>query len=213
MPLQNRVDPLSVIHAVPEHGTCMGNRGILHDEQQNLVHYHRHKHWIICRLSFKDRPPRKVMTPGNYTELFFLDEATALAAGHRPCAECSRARYNEFLYYWRLGNPHHANETLDDVLHRDRFSPYRRNVRTKKRTYTSPIEALPSGTFILFEPDPSHQPYLLLEDSLRRWSFGGYGQPVERRTGVEVTVLTPKSTVNALVAGFRPQIYPEPHLP
>ena len=211
MTLQNRVDPLGVIQAVPERGTCMGNRGILHNDRQELIRYHRHKNWVICRLSFKERH-RAVMSPHRYTELFFLDEATALAAGHRPCAECSRARYREFVHYWRLGNPDRLDEKMDNVLHQDRFRPYRRNMRTKKRVYTSPIDALPPGTFILLEPDPSTQPYLVLADSLRRWSFGGYGRPVARRTGVAVTVLTPRSMVNALAAGFRPQLHPETHL-
>ena len=93
--LQNRVDPFGDIHAVPERGTCMGNRGILHDDQQQLRRYHNHKRWIICKLAHTDQRgstvKRRPMSPEQYTELFFLDEATALAAGHRPCGRCSRA--------------------------------------------------------------------------------------------------------------------------
>ncbi|MCG3207458.1 MAG: hypothetical protein FOGNACKC_01058 [Anaerolineae bacterium] len=188
----------------------MGNRGILHDDQRQLRYYHRHKAWIICTLENRDKNGelirRTPMTPGSYTELFFLDEATALAAGHRPCARCNRQRYTEFVHFWRLANPTETG-SLDDVLHRDRFAPYQRTWRPKKRTYTAPIDELPPGTFIMLNPDPSARPYLVLEESLLPWSFGGYGQPSARRTGAEVIVLTPRSTVAALAAGYRPHIF------
>jgi hypothetical protein len=209
--LQNRVDPFGDIHAVPERGTCMGNRGILHDDQQQLQRYHDHKRWTICKLAYQDQHgnsvKRSLMSPGQYTELFFLDEATALAAGHRPCGRCSRSRYQEFLHYWRMGNPDAAGR-LDDVLHHDRFVPYKRVWRAKKRVYTAPIDGLPSGTFIMLDPDPSGQLYMIQEHRLLRWSFGGYGPPVEGRSGVDVIVITPQSTVRALAAGYQPVIYP-----
>ncbi|RMF00924.1 MAG: hypothetical protein D6768_11760 [Chloroflexi bacterium] len=208
MPLQNRVDPFSILHAVPYRGTCMGNRGILHNSERTVTRYHQHKRWLICKLAFANRH-RPVMAPGRYTELFFLDEATALAAGHRPCAECDRARYREFVDCWRRGNPEIAGQKLDDVLHRDRFRPYRRNWRTKKYTYSALIDSLPSGTFILLNPDPSSQPYLIWDGRLLPWSFEGYGSPVAPRPGVDVVVLTPQATVNTLAAGYRPKIHPE----
>ena len=100
MPLQNRVSPLGEIVATAERGGLMGNRGILHDRDRRLgVSRWKHPHWVCCRLAFLGRH-RPVMTPGRYTELFFLDEATALAAGHRPCAECRRADYTRFLDAW-----------------------------------------------------------------------------------------------------------------
>lgn len=211
MTLQNRVNPFGNIIATPERGTCMGNRGILHDERQQVTHYHRHKNWIICVLNRNNeqgRPiKRKLMQPGRYTELFFLDEATALAAGHRPCAECSRPRYTEFVRLWRLANPTETGK-IDDRLHRDRFIPYRTNWPAKKRTFTAPVEALPFGTFITLAGDPQ-QPYLVLEDSLHPWTFGGYGSPIERPAGIEVTVLTPVSTMRTLAAGYRPAVWPE----
>jgi hypothetical protein len=150
----------------------MGNRGILHDNHQNLRYYHKHKNWIICKLEFKARK-RTPMTPGKYTELFFLDEATALSAGHRPCAECNRYRYDEFRRCWRQAN---AAETgkIDDVLHRE-------NLETTA--------------------------YLVLADILLPWSFAGYGPPMPRPTGREVTVLTPLSTVQTLANGYRPQLH------
>ena len=108
MPRQNRVTPFGDIVAVPARGMFMGNRGCLHDASAQLtgriVRPYRLTNWIYCVLSFKGRH-RQVMSPGRYTELFFLDEATALAAGHRPCAECQRGRYNEFMRCWAAGNP------------------------------------------------------------------------------------------------------------
>src|SRR5687768_4377928 len=99
MPLQNRVSPSAEIVADPARGTFMGNRGRLHDGEGRIVRPHVGIRWIICRLSFKGRR-RQLMTPGAYTELFFLDEATALSAGHRPCAECMRDRFLAFREAW-----------------------------------------------------------------------------------------------------------------
>ena len=203
MPLQNRVDPFGNLHAVSERGTCMGNRGILHTAQRQIKHYHKHKAWIICRLDFKGRQ-RQVMSPGQYTELFFLDEATALAAGHRPCAECNRARYNEFMRLWRQENSE-TQEKIDNVLHQERFIPYQTDWQRKKRIYTATIDGLPFGAFIIL----NNESYLVLEDSLRPWSFAGYGDPIVRPVHQMVKVLTPPSTVSILAAGYRPQIYPE----
>lgn len=214
MPLQNRVNPFGNILAVSERGACMGNRGILHDDQKNLRRYHQHKHWVICRLEAKDKQGNRIrhkpMTPNTYTELFFLDEATALAAGHRPCWECSRPRYEEFVHYFRLGNPDDPRP-IDDILHAERFSLYQQRWSNKKKTYVVSIDKLPLGAFITLEAGPQAQPYLVLEDELRPWSFGGYGEPVERPNGIEVTLLTPPSTVRALRAGYRPKIHPEPY--
>jgi hypothetical protein len=207
MPLQNRVDPFGNILAIPERGTCMGNRGILHSEHQDLRRYHQHKNWVICRLDFKGRR-RQVMTPGKYTELFFLDEATALAAGHRPCGECSRARYEEFGRFWRQTNPEQTGK-IDDVLHRERFVPYQQVWHKKKRTHYMPIDDLPAGTFIVLNDGVI--PYLVLDDTLRLWSFSGYGPAIDRPIGQTVTVLTPPSTVQTLAAGYQPQIHPDPY--
>jgi len=206
MPLQNRVDPFGNIHAVPDTGTLMGNRGILHDNQRRLHHYHRHKNWIICRLDFKGRK-RVPMSPGKYTELFFLDEVTALAAGHRPCAECSRSRYNEFVQLWRQANPDETGN-IDNVLHRQRFVPYRPDWRDKKRTYAMPVDGLPSGVFITLESASGATSYLVLGNSLYPWSFAGYGKPVKRPRSGDVTVLTPPSTVLTLGAGYCPLLHP-----
>lgn len=205
MPLQNRVDPFSDIHAVTAKGSCLGNRGILHDDQQNLTHYHRHKAWIICHLEFRGRK-RTVMMPNNYTELFFLDEATALAAGHRPCAECNRSRYNEFKQLWQQIYPD-RNDKIDNLLHQARFIAYRKNWRDKKRTYLAEIGELPIGTFITLEVSPQPTPYIVMADSLRPWHFNGYGNPIPRPQKQNVTVLTPEPTVRVLRAGYRSDIF------
>jgi len=208
MTLQNRVDPLGNILAVPDRGACMGNRGILHGDHQDLRRYHQHQHWIICRLDFKGRR-RPMMAPGKYTELFFLDEATALAAGHRPCGECSAARYEEFRQLWLQAQPE-VSGNIDKVLHRERFVPYRQAWLEKKRTHLMPIDDLPAGVFIVLADDS--RPYLVLAVALRPWRFAGYGLEIDRPTGRTVVVLTPPSTVRTLAAGYRPQIHPEPHL-
>jgi hypothetical protein len=127
MPRQNRVDPFSEIIATPARGTLMGNRGRLHNESGQIIRPYKGKRWIICQLQYKGRR-RQIMAPGRYTELFFLDEATALAAGHRPCAECSRSRFKEFVEAWVQANPELITGTkvsagqLDTILHQERVA-------------------------------------------------------------------------------------------
>src|SRR5258707_3661680 len=105
--LQNRVNPWGELFRTPARGTMMGNRGrTLHNAQQEIVRSYGGKRWICCLLEFKGRR-RQIMSPGQYTELFFLDEATAFAAGHRPCAECRRERYKAFRAAWINWNLHH----------------------------------------------------------------------------------------------------------
>ena len=110
MSRQNRGTPFGDIIATPARGTLMGNRGCLHDNQGHIIRPYQLKRWIIYQLEFKGRR-RQIMTPGKYTELFFLDEATALAAGHRPCVECSRPRFTEFVAAWAEANPDLAGGT------------------------------------------------------------------------------------------------------
>ena len=113
MPLQNRVNPRGTIEQSSARGTYMGNRGVLHNGKRELTRQFKTKAWIICLLEFKGRK-RELMTPGRYTELFFLDEVTAFAAGHRPCAECRRKRYNEFRDAWQAANALVALELHQD---------------------------------------------------------------------------------------------------
>ena len=198
MPLQNRVDPRGQILASPARGTLMGNRGNLHDAEQNVLKTHSVQRWIICVLEFKGLR-RELMSPGKYTELFFLDEAAALAAGHRPCQECQRERALEFKHFWALANrPDDPGSVLmpemDGQLHRERIN------RRQKVTWQSPVEALPDGVF--FEHDG--QALLVWQGAHWRWAFEGYEQAEPCRSGEVVEVLTPESTVRAFRAGFRP---------
>jgi hypothetical protein len=125
MPRQNRVTPFGDIIATPERGTFMGNRGVLHDQQGNIRRQWQLKRWLVCVLQFRGRK-RTVMSPGRYTELFMLDEATALAAGHRPCAECRRERFNAFRSAWRLARAADASSLptaveIDNCLHGEAY--------------------------------------------------------------------------------------------
>lgn len=147
MPLQNRVDPWGNLIAVGARGAWLGNRGILHDANRNIVTAWKHKSWITCQLTFRGRR-RQVFAPNRYSELFFLDEATAFAAGHRPCAECRRERYMEFKAAWLEANVGLSSKSLpiaeiDKQLHSERT---RRG--GGKVTYKADFNSLPPGTFI-----------------------------------------------------------------
>ena len=208
MPKQNRVTPEGQIIATAARGTFMGNRGILHNAQQEIVKPFAHKAWIICLLSFKGRR-RALMQPRNYTELFFLDEATALAAGHRPCFECRRAAAEAFREAWLAGNPQfNLGESvkvkqMDEVLHAERLTQARYIKDRKKRTFTAVLNRLPDGTFVLWQ----ERPYLVWEDVLLPWTPTGYEAPIGRPKSGEGVVLTPPSTVAALAHGYRPVLH------
>jgi hypothetical protein len=183
----------------------MGNRGVLHDDRKRLGRARwRHKHWIVCMLEFKGRR-RRVMEPRRYTELFFLDEAVALAAGHRPCAECRHARYQAFLAGWANGTGHVGAvpkaADLDDLLHAARVDRRRRG----QLTWEARLADLPDGTFIRLGDD---LPRLVLGDALPGWTPAGYGSAFERPPAALVTVLTPRPTVSALAGGYMPELHP-----
>jgi hypothetical protein len=204
MPLQNRVTPFGDIIATEHRGTLMGNRGCLHDDQKRIRRSFALKRWIICVLEFRGRR-RQVMSPGRYTELFFLDEATALAAGHRPCAECQHERYLLFREIWKAANPSlpagasFTAEDMDDILHAERLDSGK-----EKRTYLSPLSELPAGVLVA---DSAGVPFLVHKDGLLRWEPGGYSRDSSRTEG-PVHVLTPKSVVNAIFRGFPVGIHP-----
>ena len=200
MPRQNRILPTGEIAALPERGLFMGNRGVLHDDAGHLgTRRWTHRRWICCRLRFRGRQ-RQVMTPGAYTELFFLDEAVALAAGHRPCAECRRDAYDAFRAAWQLA--HDASDRADEidrVLHRDRVLPNR-----TQRRFTAETGDLPEGAFILH----GGRPVLLSAQCAQAFSPGGY-VPTDRPFPHEaVTVLTPAAILAVLAAGYRPALHP-----
>ena len=192
MPYQNRVTPLGELIATQERGLVYGNRGRLHDEHGVIRRQWQVKRWISCRLDFRGR--RRAggpMAPNRYTGLFFLDEATALAAGHRPCAECRNADYRSFL---ALTEASGADE-LDGRLHAERGRLHERE----------PAE-LPDGAFVLLDG----RPWVVLGSELLRWTPGGYSERRPRPRG-RVEVITPPTTLRVLAAGWRgslPLIHP-----
>jgi hypothetical protein len=205
MPRQNRVTPFGTIIVTPARGTLMGNRGCLHNHHQQIIRLYQGKRWIICQLQFKERR-RKIMTSGHYTELFFLDEATALAAGHRPCAECSRPRFEKFRAFWMQANPDPVHKSkplateIDDVLHRERI-----NAAQHKTSYQKKLGTLPDGSFVALD---AKQPYLLFRGFLLAWRPEGYGQCLAPPSDRIVQVLTPRSIVRTLAAGYRAGVHP-----
>ncbi|MEO9823972.1 MAG: hypothetical protein ABJF50_06090 [Paracoccaceae bacterium] len=194
MPLQNRVLATGEIVASPARGTFMGNRGILHDDTQALGRKRwAHKAWVTCVLKHKDWH-RAVMSPNHYTELFFLDEAVALAAGHRPCALCRRANYT--AYRDAVGLTGTAKE-MDAALHAERAIPR----RFAQNGHRCDVAELPDGAIILIDT-----PALLWEEALLPIRANGYEPRQSAPTGT-VTVLTPQTSLNALRNGYRPTLH------
>jgi len=199
MPRQNRVTPDGTLIAVPDRGLFWGNRGALLDSAGRLVRYSRGRAWAICVLQFKGRR-REQWTPGRLTELYFLDEATGLAAGHRPCGECRYRDYQAFKQSWAaaFGGGVPGVAEIDARLHEDRL------VRTGvRRTYTAALSDLPDGVLVKVGGAPA----LVHEGRLLAWTPGGYGQLV-RGEDAPVIVITPRATVGVLGAGYRPVIHP-----
>jgi hypothetical protein len=198
MARQNRVTPFGEVLATPERGTVFGNRGVLHDPEGRIRRSWQVKRWLLCVLEFKGRR-RKIMTPGHYTELFFLDEATGLAAGHRPCAECRRDRYLAFRNAWPSGCL--PATVLDKQLHAERLTP-----DGSKRPFEANLDDLPDGVF-LTRREPVEGAYLLWKGRLLAWSPGGYRDRLPRPKGEQVAVLTPRSTVELVRAGYVPEVH------
>jgi hypothetical protein len=184
----------------------MGNRGLLHDEAGRIKRTWQLKRWLVCVLQFRSRK-RQIMTPGRYTELFFLDEATALAAGHRPCAECRHARFLDFCNAWKTANSPDSMSgrptatMIDNRLHVERLAADR-----SKRTFVAALDELPDGVFVTV-PAWGELAYLVWAGQLLAWSPGGYGERQPRPKGIEVNVLTPPSIVKAIRAGYEPEIH------
>lgn len=201
-PLQNRVLPDQAIVALPARGTLTGNRGILHDGMQVLRHRWTSKAWICCALHWKE-VRRVPMSGRSWTELFFLDEAVALAAGHRPCATCRRPAYKAFRAAWtQAGLPGTNAPEMDAHLHAARLTSDRQQQR-----HIAPAESLPDGSFIL-----QAGPQLILGDAAFPFTPDGYLPPLPRPSG-PVELMTPAPSVAALSAGYRPLLHPSayPH--
>lgn len=199
MALQNRVTPLGDLIATDERGLVYGNRGCLHNDMGDIRRLYGTKRWIACRLRFRGRRRTPLMRPGRYTELFFLDDATAFAAGHRPCAECRRADYNRLVEIWSELHPgQHGADAIDDQLHVERLVP-----RTRQRQiYEAAYEDLPDGTFVLRDGKPC----LVLGPGLLPWSSGGYLARLPRPGDGLATVITPPSLVRVLDRGWSPLV-------
>jgi hypothetical protein len=204
MPLQNRVTPTAEIVAHPARGLLMGNRGgALHGADRMLgARRWVTRSWICCRLEFNGRH-RQVMAPGRYTELFFLDEATALAAGHRPCFECRRADAERFALLWSAahGLPARARAAeMDQVLHAERLT-----ADGRQRHHVRELAELPPTTMIV---DPANgRPALVLEDALLPWHITGYCRPAIRPRRARVEALTPPGIIAVMKSGFRPLLH------
>jgi hypothetical protein len=200
MPLQNRVTPTGDIIATPHRGMFTGNRGIIHDPAtKTLMRRWASQAWLTCLCEFRGWR-RKVMGGRSWTELFFLDEATALAAGHRPCFFCRRDDANRFRAAWEQGNGVAGilARDIDTVLHRERLA------RAKKRLHALPmaLEELPDGAMV----QVGNESYLIAQGRALAWSPAGYGDM--QNALQDAMLLTPPSTLRSLAAGYRPVLHP-----
>jgi hypothetical protein len=186
-PLQNRVTPLGDLIAHPARGLVYGNRGCLHDENGRVRRRYNGERWIACRLQFRGWHRSPLMQPGKFTELFFLDEATAFAAGHRPCALCRREDYMRFLEIVDAAGA----DAIDSRLHGERLG----------RRREAALADLPDGAFVLVQDEP----WLVLGGSLLRWTPSGYTERVARPRGSGF-VLTPPTLVSMLADGWDPLV-------
>jgi hypothetical protein len=200
MPLQNRVTPSGDIIATAHRGLFTGNRGIIHDPAtKTLTRRWASKAWLTCVCEFRGRR-RRVMGGRSWTELFFLDEATAFSAGHRPCFFCRRDDANRFRAAWDAGNgtTHVLAHDIDAVLHRERLAD------GKKRLHPLPVrwEQLPDGAML----QEGAENYLIAQGRALQWSPAGY---LEAQLMInDAMLLTPPSIVRALSAGYRPLLHP-----
>ena len=199
MPLQNRVDPFGEIQAVAARGMFTGNRGVIHDPAtKTLTRRWASQAWLTCLCEFKGRR-REVMGGRSWTELFFLDEATALAAGHRPCFFCRRDDAVRFRAAWEEGNGVRRvpARDIDAVLHRERLAG------AKKRLHAAqmPLEELPDGAML----QEGAESFLIAQGRALLWSPAGYRKaPTAIK---DAMLLTPPSTLHALLAGYRPVLH------
>jgi len=201
MALQNRVDPAGNIISTPARGAWLGNRGVIHNEQKQIARPFKIKAWIICMLEFRGRH-RNVMTTDRWTELFFLDEATAFSAGHRPCFQCRYADHQRFKTAWLKGNSEYGFDVKTSINEIDNILQKERTDKGKKVTYEDDIRNLPDGVFIELDSEP----WLVYQNKIHHWTPFGYDDSKSIDTFDKVTVLTPRSIVNAFMAGYIPQI-------
>jgi len=198
MPLQNRVTPFGELVATPARGTMMGNRGgRLHDAQRKLGNRRwTSKQWICCKLDFNDR--HRAVWGDSYTELFFLDEVTALAAGHRPCFECRRKDAETFATLFSDAGTRATAAAMDKALHAERLSG------KAKRLHRRDVDTLLDAAMIVLDGEV----FAVRADQLLPWTPSGYGPARPRPHGQDIEVLTPPSILAVLARGYRPQWHP-----
>lgn len=198
MPLRNRGTPTGEIVADPGRGLVYANRGVLVDSRGELRRRFNGRRWIACRLEFKDRRRAPLMAPGRYTELFFLDEATAFAAGHRPCGECRAVDYRRFGAIWQTLHPGQVGaDAMDVQLQLERVDPETRG----QRRHVWAFGDLPDGVFVLVDL----RAWLVLGAELVEWTPAGYvGERRRRPRSGTAVVLTPPSLIDVLRAGWEP---------
>jgi hypothetical protein len=196
MPRQNRVTPFGELIATPARGLVYGNRGCLHDDEGRIRRRYAVKRWISCRLRFRGWHRSPLMQPGRFTELFFLDEATAFAAGHRPCALCRREDYVRFTEIWQGLHPaDRGADAIDARLHQERFDPEAR----EQRRHPLPAEPLPDGAFVAH----GGEAFVVVDDALRLWAPSGY---IEVGDPSGSALMTPPSLVEVLRHGWEPVV-------
>lgn len=199
--MQNRMTPLGEPIAVKARGLVYANRGNMHDARKRIRRPYGVKRWIACQLEFRGWRRAPLMRPGRFTELFFLDEATAFAAGHRPCRLCRYADYEAFVDTWTTIHPRAATnaDAIDEALHRERWDPAER----RQRHHEAPLRALPDGAFVLGEDG---EPWLVLGSHLLRWTSAGYTDRALRKPRAAATVITPPSLVKVLATERTPLV-------
>ncbi len=196
MALQNRVTPLGELVADPARGLVYGNRGCLHNAQGRIRRRFNGRRWIGCRLEFRGWQRGPLLQPGKFTELFFLDEATAFAAGHRPCALCRREDYTRFTELWHELHPGQTGaDAIDLQLHGERVEPKTR----AQRHHEAELDDLPDGAFVLRDGAP----WLVRGRELLRWTPAGYTERAARPRGGAATLITPPSLAAVLRTGWQ----------
>ncbi|MGH6789200.1 MAG: hypothetical protein ACRECC_05915 [Pseudolabrys sp.] len=198
MPLQNRVDPFGELFATSARGTLFGNRGgRFHTDDKKLTSRRWvSRQWICCVLDFKGR--QRDVWGRYYTELFFLDEVTAFAAGHRPCFECRRSDADEFARLFSGKKKRASAPAMDKALQAERLNG------KSKRTHRRNIDVLPDGAMIVLDGEP----YAVRGKQMLRWTHSGYADKKRRPRDIQVDVLTPPSMTKVLTAGYRPLWHP-----
>jgi hypothetical protein len=203
--MKNRVNPKGTVIESRARGTLMGNRGIIHNKQKEIIKELASKRWITCVLNYKC-VKRMVMSPHQYTELFFLDEATSFSAGHRPCSLCRFEDAKKFKTLWSKLFPNLVKypisfHLIDQILHENRVGP-----SGEKKIYMNIVDALPNGTMVSLNQNNDIF-YLIYDKKLLLWSEDGYVEVLVVKKDIPVYVLTPNLIVEIFKQGYVPTLH------